>query len=287
MRTRLVCFLNRAPRVRSLSSACAAELPAPSSWKHGPLLHSSFPIIVIGCRVTFLVSHVLSISFKLHYVAEPRARQPYGICQLCWQRSDVAARLWEPCRISEVGTNVPANSLSHIDASLSRQPLVKGERLMRHEVNAVMPIWRTGRRLYLVLAALAAFPLMLPSPAGCSVDRPSNLSCKCIAGRLHGAHVSKYLLGVPLCSGHASCEIPATKRKLSPSSGYEPGRATRHLQPKFLMCPPERTVYSVHTGMHIFLSVLHWGHYPLKNGVVREGMLAVDIASVHLKSENT
>ena len=27
---------------------------------------------------------------------------------------------------------------SHIDASLSRQPLVKGERLVRNEVNAVM-----------------------------------------------------------------------------------------------------------------------------------------------------
>ena len=30
------------------------------------------------------------------------------------------------------------NSRSHIDASLSRQPLVKGERLVRYEVNAVM-----------------------------------------------------------------------------------------------------------------------------------------------------
>ena len=32
------------------------------------------------------------------------------------------------------------NSISHIDASLSRQPLVKGERLVRLEVNAVMLI---------------------------------------------------------------------------------------------------------------------------------------------------
>ena len=30
------------------------------------------------------------------------------------------------------------NLISHIDASLSRQPLVKGERLVRYEVNAVM-----------------------------------------------------------------------------------------------------------------------------------------------------
>ena len=33
------------------------------------------------------------------------------------------------------------NSGSHIDASHSRQPLVKGERLVRYEVNAVMLTW--------------------------------------------------------------------------------------------------------------------------------------------------
>ena len=38
-----------------------------------------------------------------------------------------------------VGARWPRkNSGSHIDASLSRQPLVKGERLVRYEVNAVM-----------------------------------------------------------------------------------------------------------------------------------------------------
>ena len=38
-----------------------------------------------------------------------------------------------------VGTRrFPKNCGSHIDASLSRQPLVKGERLVRYEVNAVM-----------------------------------------------------------------------------------------------------------------------------------------------------
>ena len=38
-----------------------------------------------------------------------------------------------------VGNQGPRkNSGSHIDASHSRQPLVKGERLVRYEVNAVM-----------------------------------------------------------------------------------------------------------------------------------------------------
>ena len=32
----------------------------------------------------------------------------------------------------------PKSQISHIDASLSRQPLVKGERLVRYEVNAVI-----------------------------------------------------------------------------------------------------------------------------------------------------
>ena len=34
---------------------------------------------------------------------------------------------------------VRKNWESHIDASHSRQPLVKGERLVRYEVNAVIP----------------------------------------------------------------------------------------------------------------------------------------------------
>ena len=37
------------------------------------------------------------------------------------------------------GQSSRKNSGSHIDASHSRQPLVKGERLVRYEVNAVIP----------------------------------------------------------------------------------------------------------------------------------------------------
>ena len=46
---------------------------------------------------------------------------------------------------------------SHIDASHSRQPLVKGERLVRYEVNAVIWIWRSFcRHVYL---ARRRFPI--------------------------------------------------------------------------------------------------------------------------------
>ena len=51
---------------------------------------------------------------------------------------------WDPththCDISHhiVGDYPLKNNGSHIDASLSRQPLVKGERLVRAEMNAVI-----------------------------------------------------------------------------------------------------------------------------------------------------
>ena len=48
-----------------------------------------------------------------------------GCCFCCWS------------------TKLRKNCVSHIDASQSRQPLVKGERLVRHEVNAVMASFET------------------------------------------------------------------------------------------------------------------------------------------------
>ena len=48
----------------------------------------------------------------------------------------------------DVGDQGPRkNSGSHIDASHSRQPLVKGERLVRYEVNAVM-IFRVHAQMH-------------------------------------------------------------------------------------------------------------------------------------------
>jgi hypothetical protein len=48
---------------------------------------------------------------------------------------------------------VRKNSGSHIDASHSRQPLVKGERLVRYEVNAVMHKGADASELRLAHAA--------------------------------------------------------------------------------------------------------------------------------------
>ena len=49
-----------------------------------------------------------------------------------------------------VGSQDPRKNLgSHIDASHSRQPLVKGERLVRYEVNAVMLLFWLASRMSL------------------------------------------------------------------------------------------------------------------------------------------
>ena len=58
--------------------------------------------------------------------------------------SDVEASLTVVSGGSDVGSRSPLKNLgSHIDASHSRQPLVKGERLVRYEVNAVMLMFVT------------------------------------------------------------------------------------------------------------------------------------------------
>ena len=74
---------------------------------------------------------------------EPHTGKPH-MCWLCGgqARSEHALCPWALANricIVSVGTRrFRKNWRSHIDASHSRQPLVKGERLVRYEVNAVM-----------------------------------------------------------------------------------------------------------------------------------------------------
>ena len=64
----------------------------------------------------------------------------YAEC--CYQHMSSALNilsLYSMSLIQFVGTQrFPKNCVSHIDASLSRQPSVKGERVVRDEVNAAM-----------------------------------------------------------------------------------------------------------------------------------------------------
>ena len=54
-------------------------------------------------------------------------------------RNTIVIQTIADLHIDEFGSrSLHKNNISHIDASLSRQPLVKGERLIRYEVNAVM-----------------------------------------------------------------------------------------------------------------------------------------------------
>ena len=100
------------------------------------------------------------------------------ICSLfqpIWM-AGLASRIEGPCwRLAYFVGNQGSlkNSNSHIDASHSRQPLVKGERLVRYEVNAVMLLlgdtrrgvvdWRATRysRPALVISAAASKTLRL------------------------------------------------------------------------------------------------------------------------------
>ena len=65
----------------------------------------------------------------------------------CAEQLAFSAIVGACCVRAEVGDQGPRkNSNSHIDASHSRQPLVKGERLVRYEVNAVMHWYGAARR---------------------------------------------------------------------------------------------------------------------------------------------
>ena len=88
------------------------------------------------------------------------------------------------------------NSGSHIDASHSRQPLVKGERLVRYEVNAVMPmlryprcyhIWNASRPLCGIAGGCAPLCCTLQDEtSGCRIgsrDGSASLICAHPCGR--------------------------------------------------------------------------------------------------------
>ena len=73
-------------------------------------------------------------------IAPPQARSVAKMHPLVECRKVCEQRRGEGVGDLLLGARCPLkNSGSHIDASLSRQPLVKGERLVRLEVNAVMP----------------------------------------------------------------------------------------------------------------------------------------------------
>ena len=76
---------------------------------------------ILGCGAVSVQRHV---SKRAH--THKHAMTQHGRKLMCWLRSSVGTR------------RSLKNCESHIDASHSRQPLVKGERLVRYEVNAVM-----------------------------------------------------------------------------------------------------------------------------------------------------
>ena len=70
------------------------------------------------------------------WASRPPALAP--VVTICGQHGSRGPQLYCVYGAPRWGHRPRKNSGSHIDASHSRQPLVKGERLVRYEVNAVM-----------------------------------------------------------------------------------------------------------------------------------------------------
>ena len=91
----------------------------------------------------------------------------------CWSSCWSASIKWNHHIVGAGGLR--KNWGSHIDASHSRQPLVKGERLVRHEVNAVMlnaravlPFMFACKQWQHVRATLTTHSTLLPRRVCCS-----------------------------------------------------------------------------------------------------------------------
>ena len=99
------------------------------------------------------------------------------------------AESWQ-CVVRTLGAKSPRkNLISHIDASLSRQPLVKGERLVRYEVNAVMVYFRAPCNLGARKSAHQLFQRKAPATQPCSSQGslPNNVGSKhCICNLIAG-----------------------------------------------------------------------------------------------------
>ena len=95
-----------------------ADIPKPCLGYHPHLMKES-----VDCRTA---SGHVGPSLPGYAHAGPAPYDNLVVWQ--WHSMLVIVRAQGPCK----------NWYSHIDASLSRQPLVKGERLVRFEVNAVI-----------------------------------------------------------------------------------------------------------------------------------------------------
>ena len=94
------------------------------------------PGIVSRHRCASMAPHLLGIKLSLR-----TCRTKSLLAQSTHWVASTAQVLFAPSLVATVGSQSSRkNSNSHIDASHSRQPLVKGERLVRYEVNAVMAL---------------------------------------------------------------------------------------------------------------------------------------------------
>ena len=130
---------------------------------------------------------------------------------------EIVSLLWVyiqwPGGVSVGADRLRKNWGSHIDASHSRQPLVKGERLVRHEVNAVMTSQVTGTRSFASdLLACIAF---------CILTAEGNNDCTPLRSSIVVTVTPKGMLLPTKCHASATCEgLRASSREHFPNQKY-------------------------------------------------------------------
>ncbi len=117
------------------------------NWSSFQLANSAPPLSVTDSAIAPSARINQKCTRKTAAVKMPALRLvllPVSFAKLLWCIQATHELLMRPLiQIKWLGRMPRKNCGSHIDASHSRQPLVKGERLVRYEVNAVMStIWR-------------------------------------------------------------------------------------------------------------------------------------------------
>ena len=116
------------------------------NWSSFQLANSAPPLSVTGSAIapSARISHMRRKNYQHCLVLKscgedsPHELVPTHRRCSCWIQSCPAAQDSRTCVLMRLDIAVRKNWGSHIDASHSRQPLVKGERLVRYEVNAVI-----------------------------------------------------------------------------------------------------------------------------------------------------
>ena len=172
---------------------------------------------MVGCRALIKQQITRSLCSALRAVSFAQHRRTLAQHSGTWPEATAARALWHVAQ-KALDIAVRKNWGSHIDASHSRQPLVKGERLVRYEVNAVISTGGglgqatalTQQRLPVTRPPTVRFA---PAPG-----RPAQLpagrhACVGAAPRWQGEVTPKGVLPIAVCHASATREEPGKPKR--------------------------------------------------------------------------